>query len=74
MMSKKKPAKSKIVYVSLGADPEEGESVAGLIIYATGYSKKKTNWYRHEIDLETLEMNAAMYDYMVLEGIGCYIG
>jgi len=63
-----------MVYVSLGCDPKEGEPVAGLINYGAGFSKKKTNWYRYEIDLERLEMNAAMYDYMVMEGIGCYIG
>ena len=74
MMAKKKSDSETIVYISLGCVPKDGESIAGIINYGAGYSKKKTKWYSHEIDLETLEMNAAMYDYMMMEGIGCYIG
>ncbi len=69
-----KKKKDKIVYVAMGIAPVEGEPFAGNIFYSGGYSKKQTNWYKYPISFEKLEEYASMYDYVLLEGIGCYIG
>lgn len=69
-----KEKKEKVVYVAMGIAPVEGEPFAGNIVYTSGYSKRKTSWYKYPISMSDLEMYASMYDYFLLEGIGCYIG